>query len=129
MANNENSPETFHEVPASKYWYLGDVIGAVPKGFFKVWTPTIIIISVVTTVLALETNFWQWFFSTMVSFFLITHWYIGWPTLLIASGVAYIWYSKRRKRILRERRAQAHTKAYQDALIRANMGVKTKNDE
>ncbi len=78
MANNDN--ETYHEIPASKYYYLSDSIGAVPKWLFKFWTPLMLLLGGAITFVALETNLWQRLFSAI---FLGGYWYVGWG----ASGI------------------------------------------
>jgi hypothetical protein len=102
MANNPDSPddanyrETYHEVPASKYWYLGDVIGAVPKNFFKFWTPFTFLLGVVLTYIILETN---WFTLLLVSLFLGENWFVGWfGTLILACLITIYFLRKHQKK-------------------------------
>jgi len=92
MANNPDKPQSYHEVPASKYWYLGDVIGAVPKAFFKVFTPAIIILTATVTTIANLTNWWWLLGSAILQFIFIRFWYIGWPAIILSVGGGYIYY-------------------------------------
>jgi hypothetical protein len=83
MANNPNEWETYHEIPASKYWYFGDKIGAVPVTFFKLWTAFCLILGSALTAMALLTD---WLQQTLLFIFLGKAWFIGWfgtPLLII----------------------------------------------
>jgi hypothetical protein len=62
-------------VPASKYWYLGDVIGAVPKNFFKFWTPFTFFAGVALTAVVLLTD---WLQQLLNKLFFGGWWYYGW---------------------------------------------------
>jgi hypothetical protein len=97
-ANSGSDSETYHEVPASKYWYLGDAIGAVPKGFFKFWSPFLVITSVATTVIACETDWWQQFFTRIATYLYITNWFIGWPATAIGIIVLYVYSARKNKK-------------------------------
>ena len=123
MANNPDNPETFHEVPASKYWYLGDSIGAVPKAFFKFWTPFIFITAIVLTLLTEHTTVW----ATLATYIYVTHWQIGIPATLVTVAVTYFYLSRRQKRIRKQRAEQLRIRRYQNALINQHdAGVKQK---
>jgi hypothetical protein len=78
--------ETYHEVPASKYWYLGDTIGAVPKGFFKFFTTFVIIITAASTAIACLTDWWQ---RILALLFVGQLWYIGWITVGLTSLILF----------------------------------------
>jgi hypothetical protein len=80
-ANAGSDSETYHEVPASKYWYLGDTIGAVPKGFFKFFTSFVIIVTAASTAIACLTNWWQ---QVLAAIFIGRFWYVGWLLVLVA---------------------------------------------
>jgi hypothetical protein len=127
LANNPETPETFHEVPASKYWYLGDSIGAVPKGFFKFWSPFLIITTAVSTVIACETDLWQRLIIALGTFFYIDKWFIGWPATFLTVGVSYLYLRHRSKQRQKARAEQIRIRRFQDAVITQNAaGVKKK---
>lgn len=90
MANHEEHEEVYHQVPASRYFYISDKVGAVPKGFFKYWTTAVIALTAAATVIACETNWWQIFFTRLANLLFITYWYIGWPALLIGAVFMYV---------------------------------------
>ena len=121
MANNPDNPETFHEVPASKYWYLGDAIGAVPKGFFKFWTPFIFVTAVVLTLLTEHTSIW----ATLATYIFVQNWQISVPATLITVAVTYFYFSRTQKRIRKQRAESARLRRYQNAVINQHdAGVK-----
>lgn len=112
MANNPDRAETFHEVPASKYWYLGDTIGAVPKGFFKLVVPASFIAGVAVTLVTLYTNFW-WIFAQAA---FLTYWYITYPTF--AAAMIYVYFrGQRQKRRRIEQAAITERRKKLDKLI------------
>lgn len=102
MANNPNEPETFHEVPASKYWYLGDKIGAVPKGFFKFWTPFIIVSTAITTAVACLTDWWQILAVRLGTFVFVDNWIISFPAIGIAGLILYVRRNMKEKKKLKD---------------------------
>ena len=124
-ANNSNDSETYHEVPASKYWYLGDAIGAVPKGFFQFWTPFLIIGTATVTSIACLTNWWQLFFTAAFTYIYIKNWMISLPITGLSLGVLYIWRNQKGKHKRALQNERARIRKYQDAEI-ANHEVKQK---
>ena len=89
MANNPDEHETYHEVPASKYWYLGDTIGAVPKNFFKFWTPFTFFLGVTLTAIILLTD---WIEQLLYKIFLGSHWYAGWIIIFFVIIISILTY-------------------------------------
>ena len=118
MANNPNESETFHEVPASKYWYLGDAIGAVPKGFFKFYTPFVIIMTAATTAIACLTDWWQIAFTRLGTFIFIENWIISLPSIGVASLILYVRHSMKEKQKIKARNEKERIRRYQDAIIK-----------
>lgn len=126
MANNDGVPETFHEVPASKYYYLGDAIGAVPKWLFKFWTPFIFCVGGAMTAIALETNWYQIFLTRAWQYFVVQNWVITVPAFFVFSGIGLIYVRYRGKQKAKAKKEADHQRAYQDALIRQGGGENKK---
>ncbi len=114
MANN-NERDTYHQVPASKYWYLGDTIGAVPKNFFKIWSPFCFFSGIIITAITLLTDWWLQLLNIL---FLGKLWYIGWFGTPIIIGVIYFWGHRKQKQFAKERRMQAYRRKVEAGLIR-----------
>ena len=126
MANNTYAPETFHEVPASKYWYLGDAIGAVPKGFFKFYTPFIIVATAVTTAIACLTDWWQIAFTRLATFIFVENWAISLPVIGFTSLVLYIRHNWKEKRKRKNQLEKERIRKYQNAVINQSERGETK---
>jgi hypothetical protein len=120
MANNPEGAETFHEVPASKYYYLGDTIGAVPKAFFKYWSALLICGSVTATVLACETNFWQ----QLLAYIYIKNALISIPITALTLLITWYMYSRKQKQKARQKAEAAHRRQFEEATINQAGGGK-----
>jgi hypothetical protein len=136
MSNADNSgnnyEETYHNVPDSQYFYISREKGrgiAVHKGFFKLWTVILCLIIGVSTAILCLTNWWQTLTVTLLTFIYIKNWVIGFPATFVAIGIFYVWYGRRKKRLLRERNERLRIRRFQDALINQDLGVKNRNDE
>jgi hypothetical protein len=121
MSNNKDASETYHEVPASRSWYLGDNFGPVTKAFLKFYTPTIFILGVAVTAITLLTNWWQQLFTLI---FIGKAWYVGWGALIIGSAALYILDSRKKKRQSTQRKEADRIRRFQDATIK--LGEKEK---
>lgn len=117
MANNDGAPETFHEVPASKYYYLGDSIGAVPKWLFKFWTPFIFFLGVSMAAIGLLTNWYSLAATGAWNFFIIQNLAVTAPVLIFAGLTGYVYLHYKRKQKAKARREAEHQRAYQNAVI------------
>jgi hypothetical protein len=123
MANNNERLESFHEIPSSKYWWLpGDI--AVPKEFFKIWTLTLLLFTSTATAIACLTTWWQTIIATVATALYLKNWYIGWPLTIGSIIIFYVWYTRRQKRLQRERAERLRMRRYQNAVINQNSGVK-----
>jgi hypothetical protein len=98
--------ENWHQVPASRSWYLGDVFGPVTKTFLKFWTSFCVVSTFVATTILWLTDWWQIFFTRLAVFFYVQHYYIGWPATFIIGGVIYFWWWRRSKKIMREKKTK-----------------------
>jgi len=129
MANNPDGKyETYHEVPGSKYFFISGPSGvAVHKSFFKYWSLFLVFSTLASTLIAVYTNWWQTLIIMMLTFFYVQYWYIGWPATAITLGIGYFWYTRRQKRIAKERAAQLRRRRFEDATIAlGEKGVKNK---
>jgi hypothetical protein len=123
-ANNSDGSDTYHEVPASQYWYLGDTIGAVPKGFFKYFTVTVIVATAATTTIACLTDWWQLLFIKLLTFFYIQNPIIGFPATIITCAIGYFYYTHRQKNHKKRQAENLRVRKYQDAVIAQHGGEK-----
>jgi hypothetical protein len=120
MANNPTHTESFHEIPASKYWWLpGDI--AVPKDLFKFWSLLSFGLGSSVTAVALLTNWWQLLFRSM---FLGQLWTVGWIVLPLCISITYFWLKKQSAQRKADLIEANRLKRYQDAVITQNEGVK-----
>ena len=129
MANNPDGDqrETFHEVPASKYWYLGDTIGAVPKTFLKTITVVYVVGTFIATTILWLTNWWQLLAIATLNALYIQYWFIGWPASFLIAGIIYYRYSRRHKRMTAAENEKLRRLRLEDAQIKlAEQGVKHK---
>jgi hypothetical protein len=110
LANNPDRAETFHEIPASQYWYLGDKIGAVPKNLFKIWTPLMFAAGVILTLLTEHTSFWSVIGSAIWNVLIVKFWYVTLPVGAVATVALYYWNRSRQNRKIRERKERARAR-------------------
>jgi amino acid permease len=121
MANNNDKASPFHEIPSSEYWWLpGD--RALHKSTFKTWTLTVMVFTSAATAIACLTNWWQIMITALFTTVYINHWYIGFPVTFTVILVTYVWYDRRRKRLLREEEERRHMRKYREATIKQNFG-------
>lgn len=108
--NSQEGEETYHEVPASKYWYLGDTIGAVPKAFLQYWTIFTVAITSTTLLIAIYTNWWQLLALALVNFIFIKAWFVTYPALLVGSPILYYYYNYKQKQKRNQKQKEAENK-------------------
>ena len=98
MANNSDRETTYHEVPASRSWYLGDTFGPVTKSFLKIYTPTIFVLGVVLTLLTEHTNFWMILATGGWNLLFVKSWMITLPIIGITIVYLYVKHTRSQKR-------------------------------
>jgi H+/gluconate symporter-like permease len=108
--NSQEGEETYHEVPASKYWYLGDTIGAVPKAFLQYWTLLVVISTSLTLLIGVYTNWWQLLAYSLAKFIFIQAWIVTYPALLIGLPIVYWWYTRKQKQKRIQKQKDAENK-------------------
>jgi uncharacterized BrkB/YihY/UPF0761 family membrane protein len=84
-------------------WMPGEI--AVHKSFFMYWTFFVFVSTIVGTIIAVYTNWWQLLILAIGTSLFLQYWYIGWPALTITALGFYVWYHRRQVRIKRERSA------------------------
>ena len=97
-----------YSIPTSEYWWFSGPEIAISKKFFKYWTAFTTLFVFASTVILCLTNWWQTLtISIITKLYLGSYWYLGWGFTLIAIPTFYFWYTRRQKRILRERKLRA----------------------
>lgn len=122
--SGNNADKPYFNIPADRYFWLWGKRGgtAVPTQFFKLWTGFLIAFTFVSTTVLWLTDWWQILITRLLTFFYITHWYVGWPATTVTLVIMYYWYSRRQKRNRRERAEWLRRRRYEDAVIAQNEG-------
>lgn len=106
MANNTDRTETYHEVPASRSYYLGDKLGPVNKDFLKFYTPVIFILGVAVTLISEHTNWWL-LAATGLMNVAVKAWYVTLPVIGVLAVGIYVKHKQNQKRKLERSRIAA----------------------
>jgi len=102
--NSGNSDNPSFNIPASKYYWLGDYLGAAPKWMIKSFTPILIFTTFIATSVLWLTDWWQTLaVYLLTTLYLGALWPVGWGGSFIMVGGGYLWYTRRQKRLIRER--------------------------
>ena len=92
-----------YTIPTREYWWFTGPELAVSKRFFKYWTAFIGLFVFVSTTILWLTNWWQLALtSAATTLFVGKLWFLGWGTILISMPVGYIFYRRRKSRLIRE---------------------------
>ena len=105
--NSGNSDSPSFNIPASKYYWLGDFLGATPKWLFKRYTPFLVVLTFISTSILWLTNWWQIALTRLLTLLFIGQlWPVGWIGSAVFIGVAYLLYKRTKKRLAAERKVQ-----------------------
>ena len=113
--SKDKQHDGYHEIPVDKSIYLGDEFGPVSYSFLKFYTVTLTILIGASTAIACLTTWWQQLFMLL---YFGSAWYVSWGATAIVAGLIYWKFSRRQKRLTRERRDADRRRKVEDGLIK-----------